>query len=99
MTFSPDAIIKVRFRTAEEGGRETPIIGEYYSCPLFVGGEGFDCRILLDSKKAELGKWHKLAVKFLHPEYALPKLSPGQPLTLWEGKDIADGSVVEIVHD
>jgi len=49
-TMIPDIIIAVRFFLPEEGGRKTPIRGEFYSCPLFLGEEGFDCRLILNNR-------------------------------------------------
>jgi hypothetical protein len=61
MNLHPDIFIEVRFKTSAEGGRQTPITipahaGYYYDCPLFIDGEGFDCRILLKGVTLELGK-------------------------------------------
>jgi len=95
----PDAIIKVRFKTTAEGGRQGPlIIGETpYGCPLFVEGEAFDCRLLVRAQTLELGNAYELPIKFLNPRAALSKLSPGKPVILWEGKRIATGEVVRLV--
>lgn len=94
----PDAIIKVRFKTTTEGGRQGPIvIGErLYGCPFFVDGEWFDCRLLINAKTLVLGETYELPIKFLNPDMALPKLSPGKSVKLWEGKDIAIGEVVRL---
>lgn len=94
----PDVVIKVRFRTAAEGGRQGPIvIGDgLYGCPLFVDGEAFDCRLLVKAQTLELGQTYELPVKFLDPDRALPKLSPGKAVRLWEGKDIATGEIVHL---
>jgi hypothetical protein len=89
-------IIEVRFKTPEEGGRNTPVVGDVYSCPLFVDAEGFDCRGLLGKQRIELGNSYKLPVKFLNRDSVIPKLSPGKPVTLWEGQDVASGAVLEI---
>ena len=94
----PDAIIRVRFKTTAEGGRQGPIVvGDTpYGCPLFVEGEAFDCRLLITSQTLHLGETYELPVKFLRPELVLPKLSPGKPLELWEGREIATGKVVRV---
>jgi hypothetical protein len=93
----PDVVIEVRFKTTVEGGRQGDVQGaEYYACPLFVEGEGFDCRLLLGGCSLQLGQIYELPVKFLNPDFVLPKLSPGKPIKLWEGKDIATGKVVRI---
>lgn len=95
----PDAIIKVRFKTTAEGGREGNIVIKEipYGCPLLVESEAFDCRLLVDGRTLQLGEAYELPVKFLNPDLALPKLSPGKTVRLWEGKDIAAGEVVRLV--
>lgn len=74
----PDAIIEVRFKTPEEGGRKADIAGNYYSCPLFLDGEGFDCRLILGSRQLVLGEWYRLPVKFLNLNLVAPRLRIGK---------------------
>lgn len=95
---NPDVIIEARFKTTAEGGRlESVVIAESpYGCPLFVNGEAFDCRLLLTNQTLELGKVYELPVKFMRPDLVLPKLSVGEPVTFWEGKEIALGKVVRL---
>jgi hypothetical protein len=95
---TPDAYLEVRFRTKEEGGRNNAVSGDYYACPLFVDGEGFDCRLMIAGMNLQLGSWYKVPVKFLNKDLALPKLVVGKKVTLWEGKVIADGKVIEITR-
>jgi hypothetical protein len=94
----PDAIIKVRFKTTAEGGRQGPIViaEKPFGCPLFIGEEAFDCRLLIEAQTLSLGETYELPVKFLAPDLALPKLSPGKAVKLWEGRDIATGEVVRL---
>lgn len=98
----PDAIIEVRFRTTAEGGRQTPVVvpkrgNGHYGVPLFADGERFDCRVLLWGETLELGRtYDEVPIKFLVPDSALRKLRVGMPLTLWEGKDVADGKVIRM---
>jgi hypothetical protein len=96
----PDIIIEVRFMTTNEGGRTGAIMitTAPYGCPLFVDGEAFDCRFLLEDQILELGCTYEVPIKFLRPDLALPKLSIGFPVKLWEGKDIATGKVVRLIH-
>ena len=95
----PDAIIRVRFKTSAEGGRAGPIVigKRHYGCPLFVGSEGFDCRLLVTARTLHLGESYELPVKFFAPELALPLLSPGKAVRLWESKDIASGEIVRLL--
>lgn len=91
---TPDAFLQVRFKTFDEGGRKTPIKGEYYACPVFVDGEAVECRILVERRTLELGRWYELPVKFMNKDLILPKLNVGKAVILWEGRDIGSGKVL-----
>lgn len=93
----PDIILRVRFRTTEEGGRQNAVGGEVYACPLFVGEKAFDCRLFKKGMTLELGQWYELPVKFMNKNLALAGLNVGKKISLWEGKTIADGEVVQIL--
>ncbi len=93
----PDIIINVRFFVPSEGGRATAVEGQSYACPLFVDNEGFDCRLMLEGQRLELGSTYEVPVKFLYRELALPKMFVGKPVLLWEGRNFAKGHVVEII--
>jgi hypothetical protein len=93
-----EAVIEVRFKTTAEGGRRTDIVGYIYGCPLSVDGKKFDCRMVLDGKTLKLGETYELLVEFLWPDLALPELSPGKDISLWEGREIATGRVLRLVE-
>lgn len=93
---NPDIRLTLRFLSPAEGGRSAAVEGQHYHCPLFVDGQGFDCRLLLDGKKLELGIEYEVPVKFLFPELALPKLEVGKEVSLWEGRTVAHGVVVNV---
>lgn len=99
---NPDIYIKVRFKKSEEGGRKTSVkrqtsLGpDFYGCPLMVDGKAYDCRLLIGDKEIELGKYYEIPVKFLDKDLALPNLSIGKSIILWEGKEIANGQVIKI---
>ena len=95
----PDAIIKVRFKTTAEGGRHGNVViaNKPYACVMFIDAEAFDCRFLINNQTLELGETYELPVKFLNPDLALPMLSLGKPMRIWEGKDIATGELVRLV--
>ncbi|WEF35480.1 hypothetical protein [Pseudoduganella chitinolytica] len=91
-----DALITVRFLSPEEGGRAQPASGRTFGCPLFVDGEGYDCRLLLDGLVLQPGQQYELPVKFLRREHAEERLRIGAPITLWEGKTIASGTISHV---
>ena len=89
-----DITIAVRFKTTAEGGRSGPVIGKHFSCPMFISGEAFDCRLLIEGRTLELGETYEVPVKFLNADLALPKLKVGKEIALWEGKEVAAGRVL-----
>jgi len=92
----PDALITVRFLPPEEGGRSQPAGGRTFGCPIFIDGEGFDCRLLLDGLVLQPGKLYEVPVKFLRRDYADERLHVGTPITLWEGRTIASGTISRV---
>lgn len=93
----PDAIIEVCFITTAEGGRHGPVKGSFYGCPMFVDGEGFECRLLLEGQVLQLGESYEVEVKFMNPDLVRPKLSPGKSVSLWEGREVAKGKVLRLL--
>jgi len=93
----PDVCITVRFKTPEEGGRKSPVLGALYGCPMMIDGEGFDCRLMIKDAELLAGIWYDVPVKFLNRKLAIPRLSVGKKVVLWEGKDVADGVVVKMI--
>ena len=96
----PDVLIRVRLLLPEEGGRKTNIDGTTvdYGCPVHIDNLYFDCRFIGNAKKVfTLGEWHNIYIKFLSPELALPHFIIGKPLSLWEGKTIAEGFVKKLM--
>lgn len=94
---NPDAIIKVRFLTKLEGGRNEPISKMPYGCPLMINGQGYDCRFIANQHDCfKLGETYEIPIKFLNPSLALMSISESNEITLWEGKIIAKGHVIKV---
>ena len=97
----PDIRVRVRLRTVEEGGRQKGEIPPVqFGCPFVFEGEMFDCRLLLDQVGTTLqpgASYERIPVKFLFPDLVKPRLSPGASFKLWDGREIADGEVTEVV--
>ncbi|MEQ9347616.1 MAG: hypothetical protein RIG26_14345 [Thalassospira sp.] len=93
-----EAEILVRFQSASEGGRTSPIFADRYGCTLTKdGAHGFDCRFILDGLTLfEFGREYEVAVKFLNPENALESLKEGEKFYVWEGKIIGSGKVLAV---
>ena len=93
----PDIYIKVKFRTTLEGGRKTPLTGDFYACPIIIDNKAYDCRLLIEGMTLELGRSYEVPVKFLNKDSIVPKLIIGKHIILWEGKEVADGQVTRIL--
>ncbi|QVL54712.1 MAG: hypothetical protein KFB95_05165 [Simkaniaceae bacterium] len=98
----PDIYINVRFRTTSEWGRVSPLghkksrVADFYACPMIIDDKAYDCRLLIGDQKLIPGLHYKVPVVFVNRDLALPNLSVGKNITLWEGKEIADGQVTRI---
>jgi hypothetical protein len=95
-TLQPDAVIKVRFKRMDEGGRRGGLTCGVYHCICYLDGVAHDCRVYLEERTLELGQEYRVPVRFLAPEIVIPKLSVGKIVSLWEGKEVATGEVVAI---
>ncbi len=96
---TPDIKVKLRLLTTAEGGRKSGIPETQFGCPLFHCGEAFDCRLLLDQMGGglELGEVKVVPIKFMSPDKIKGRLKEGDSIRLWEGKDIAEGEILEVL--
>ena len=96
----PDVIVNIRFFTQSEGGRATSVTENslsYYSAPMLIDNQYFDCRIILDGKGIVLGKHYELPITFLCRDDALQRITLGKEVSLWEGKIIAKAEIIDII--
>jgi len=103
LTLTFDVLIVVRFLLPEEGGLKHDIVSALpdgqpipFGCPLFVDGQGFDCRVMGEKTRFKLGEQYTLRIKFLSPDLALPHLAEGKKVELWGGRVIARGVVLSV---
>jgi hypothetical protein len=90
--------LRFRFYTTNEGGRRTPVGGPevgFYSCPLIYDDQAFDCRILLSGDALQLGETYERPIVFLSRAEALRWFPLGRELTLWEGRPVGQGELIE----
>ena len=100
MLCKPDLVADIELLLSSEGGRHAPISGPFYGCPLGFGGEYFDCRLDLTEVGAIAPGGHaRVPVKFLSRDLIVPRLCVGAEFTLWEGKTIGRGTVVQLDHE
>lgn len=95
-----DLEMRIRLLTTAEGGRHTDIGGyplEFYSCPIDRGdAHMYDCRVWLNGQRLKLGESYKVRASLLDPEHSLGRFQAGDQVTLWEGRTIGRGTVVDV---
>jgi len=98
MLWEPDAIVEIELFATQDGGRHSALPLPQYGCPVEISGEYFDCRVDL-SEVGEIlpGGKARVPIKFLYPEFVKPLLKFGLQFTLWEGRTIGSGRVVEVL--
>ena len=96
---NPDIFIDVEFYDTNNDGRHTPISAHQFGCIFKFNDKYYDCRLLLQNIGiiSPGDKKYKIPLKFLSPELIKPNLKCGDIFYLWEGRNIAQGTVTEIV--
>jgi hypothetical protein len=76
-----------------------------YRCPVFFGGfekdQGYDCAFYLDETNDVAqpgGPSVVVPVKFFVREFVEDELRPGATFILWEGRDVGEAEVLEVLH-
>ncbi|SRR5260221_202569 len=94
-----DVTAEITLQRPGEGPRQSPLIGEWFGCPVSIGGEMFDIRFYLPAHGIELGSTSTVEGAFLSPELVRPLLKRGTKFTLWERGTIGHGTVMEVHGD
>lgn len=99
MVRGPDIMAEIRFYTTKEGAENPPHPPRIFKFPLDYEGEKFDCGLHLDtSGPVALGETVKVPITLLCPELIKPRLKAGSRFTLWDGRTIAEGEVINVLH-
>ena len=98
MLWPPDAVLDLELLPTEHGGRSLPTPDTFLGCPFVFEGELFDCRLdFSDIGPLNPGARARVPVVFLSPALIVPRLRRGSSFTIWEGRPIGQGAVVEVV--
>ena len=94
----PDIVARVTMFAPDAGGKSSAIPAVRYGCPLFINGQGFDCRLLLDQEGhgLEPGATAEVPIKFLYFDLVRNLLVPGARFTLWEMRHFAEGEILQV---
>lgn len=94
---APDIIATIRFYTAAEGGRTSPITREIFTCPFKLNDKLYECGILLkDIGYIYPGEIKTVPIKFISSIDIKSKLTLHSKFYLWDGRNIAEGNVEKI---
>jgi hypothetical protein len=95
---TPEIVVEIALLQSEAGGRKGPILQGEYRGVLGVGEEHFSVRFFVPLEDGIApGQAQRLGVQFLVPQAALPHFPVGVSFTLWEGRTIGHGQVLEIL--
>ena len=95
----PEIVVEISLLPTAGGGRQRPISEGEYRGILGVGQENFSVRFFVPlAGGLAPGASGKFGVQFLVPESALPYFRVGTSFTVWEGKIIGEGKVLEVIH-
>ena len=89
---APDFLAKITLYSSDQGGRQHPIVGEWFGCPCKFDPEDFtawDCRILTNSVQFSPGETREFEMVFLTPQ-AGRLFHVVRTFYLWEGHIIGE---------
>lgn len=95
----PEIVVEITLLPSEAGGREGAILQGEYRGVLGVGPENFSVRFFVPLADGfSPSQTQRFGVQFLVPEAALPHFPVGAAFTVWEGRVIGNGRVLEVLH-
>jgi hypothetical protein len=96
---TPDIIARVTMYPSDAGGKSSAIPPVQFRCPLSINGELFDCRLLLNQAGVSLlpGCSTDIPIKFLYLDLVRDMLVPGAQFALWDMRNFAEGTILEVV--
>jgi hypothetical protein len=95
---TPHIVAEVTLFPGTEGGREGPIRSGEYRGVLGVGTEHFSFRAVVPLVDGfHPGQTARLGIQFLVPEGATEHFQVGAGFSVWEGRSIGRGTVLEVL--
>ncbi len=96
---TPEVVVEITLLSSEAGGRNGAILRGEYRGVLGIGSDNFSVRFFVPLEGGLLPNQRTIfGVQFLVPEAALPHFAVGTTFTVWEGKVIGNGRVLEVLY-
>jgi hypothetical protein len=93
----PDIYADVTLYPIEQGGRLSPLIGEWFGCPCKIQKDdvnAWDCRFILNGDPMQAGETRRLGVWCLSREKAIELFKTAGRFYLWELRIIGEAAVI-----
>lgn len=94
---TPEIVVELELHAATDGGRLRPLDEGVYRGVFLVGELGFSIRCFV-ALALDAGKLQTFGVQFLFPEAALPHFPVGASFSMWGGRIIGRGRVLEVLE-
>jgi hypothetical protein len=96
-TIKPEIVVELSLASPENGGRLSSMVTGEYRGVLGVDDKHFSVRWFVPVAGLDPGgSSGTLGVQFLNPEAALPHFPVGAKFSVWEGRVIGSGRVLEV---
>jgi hypothetical protein len=94
----PEIVVEITLSPTENEGRTASIQQGEYRGVLSVGKDSFSVRFFVPLENGIApSQTQRFGVQFLVPEAALPFFSVGASFSVWEGREIGHGKVLEVL--
>ena len=94
---APDFMAMINLYPSNQGGRQHPIVGEWFGCPCKFDPKdhsAWDCRILMNGVRLSPGETGEFGMVFLTPE-AGRLFAVVSTFYLWEGCIIGEAKPIK----
>ncbi|MGJ7564639.1 hypothetical protein ACSFBM_12350 [Variovorax sp. GB1R11] len=92
----PEIVVGLELDAAADGGRQRPLNEGEYRGVFLVGEQGFSIRFFV-ALPFDAGTPQRVGVQFLSPKEALPHFAVGTSFSMWEGRVVGHGRVLEVL--
>jgi hypothetical protein len=95
---TPEIVVEITLLSSEAGGRKGAILQGEYRGVFGIGSANFSVRFFVPLEDGfSPNQTQRVGVQFLAPEAAPPNFPVGAEFSVWEGRVIGKGRVLEVL--